>query len=171
MNETALVNPSIKHLTFKGKFKGSKCRYTAKAISKRFTITDGFHDRFKTTITVYIPKLTPKHQYLRTLLHIVNGAGSCQLRVKDPRDLADQLEEIVNVLRSDTWLDTAFRVESVAEHLIDTGEIPVAWDDDIVDINEYTDAIIDSGVDVKAKHLEDIGKEFLREKGVSGAPD
>lgn len=169
MNENTLLSPSVKHLTFKGKFKGSRCKYISKAISKRFTITDGFYNRFKTTITIYIPKLTPKHQCLRTMLHIVNGGGSCQLRVKDPRDLADRLEEIVTVLRSDPWLDMAFRIDDVSNHISQTGEVPVTFDEAIVDVNEYKASLLDN-VDVKTKDLEDLGKEFLREKGICEDP-
>lgn len=169
MNEITLPTTSIKHLTFKGKFKGSRPNYIPKAISKRFTITDGFYNRFKTTITVYIPKLNSRYPKLQTMLHIVNGGGSCQLRVRDPRDLADRLEEIVGILRSEPWLDKAFRVEDIAQHIMETGELPVSFDEEIVDVNEWKDSLIND-VDVSSRDLEDLGKEFLRQKGICEDP-
>lgn len=169
MNEKTLTTQTVKRLTFKGRFKGRASNFIPKVVSKRFTITDAFHGRFKTTITVYIPKINPKYVELQTMLHMVNGAGSCQLRVKDPRELANQLEEIVKVLRSDDWLDKAFRVEDIAEHIKNTGgELPLAIDEDIIDINSFKESMLDT-IDVDRVDVEDVAKEFLREKGISEA--
>lgn len=98
-------------------------------------------------------------------MHMGNGSSSCQLRVKDPRDLADALEEIVNVLRSDEWLDKAFRVDDISQHLIETGELPMAIDEDIVDINDFKASMLET-VDINRVDVEEIGKELLNEKGI-----
>jgi hypothetical protein len=142
MNETTLSSPTIEKLTFKGRFKGRRCHFMPKVISRRIAITDAFNNRFKTTMTVFIPKITHKYPTLQVMLHIVNGAGSVLIRAKDHNELADKLEQIVNELRSDIWLDLEFRVDDIAKNIIDTGELPLAIDESIIDINEWKDSLI-----------------------------
>jgi len=178
MTENTLISPSIKHLTFKGRFKGRTTNFMPKVVSKRFTITDAFHNRYKTTITVYIPKLNTRYLELQTMLHMVNGAGSCQFRVKDPVALAKTLRDIADVLTSNEWLDKAFRVEDLANHIRDTGgELPLCPDEEIIDINDFKASMLNdvnvSTMDVdeteKQARVEHVHNEILRKKGISEA--
>ena len=117
-----------------------------KVVARQITIRDAFTHYFRSSISVFIPKLTPAHKEPRIMLHVSNGGGSCLIRAKDSETLVEALEEIIKTLRSDKWLDAWFRVQDVSARLIDTNELIL--EEELVDINEWNKAL-ENTVDIQ----------------------
>ncbi|GAH16642.1 unnamed protein product, partial [marine sediment metagenome] len=91
-------------------------------------------------MTIFIPKLTPKHTKPRIMLHLGNGAGTCLVRYKDPEALIETLEDMIDTLRSEKWTEAWWRAEDFSSRIIDNGEIVL--EEEIVDINEWKKEIL-----------------------------
>ena len=124
----------------KGKFKAVETSFVNKIVGHRITIVDGLDSRFKSFMTAFIPKLSPKYPKPHVMLHLSNGAGTCLVRCKTPEALIEKLEDMINTLRSDEWTEYWWRAEDFSSRLIDNGEIVL--EEEIVDINEWKKEIL-----------------------------
>ena len=125
----------------KGKFKAVETNFINKMIGHRITIVDGLDTRFKSFMTVFIPKLSPKYPKPHLMLHLSNGAGTAFVRYKDPESLIATLEDMIDTIRSEKWTEYWWRAEDFSARLIDNGEIVL--EEEIVDINEWKKEIMD----------------------------
>jgi len=121
MKEIEVTRTEIR--TFKARIKATKPHWVEKAISHKHKVQDGLDPSFSSYMTVFIPKLTFRQKIPVAMLHISNGGGSCLLRSKDPLQLAQDLEHMAEILRSDIWLDMFQQMQDIEAHLIDTHEI------------------------------------------------
>jgi hypothetical protein len=117
-----------------------------KVVSKKVTVKDAFEGRFRSSLSVFIPKLSPKYVKPHTMLHVSNGASSCLVRFKDPADLIKALEEIIGTLRSDKWEDAWWRIEDISKELLDNNQLQL--DEEIIDIDAWQQSLQDT-VDVE----------------------
>ena len=124
----------------KGKFKAVETHFVNKIVCHTKTIVDGLDNRFKSFITIFMPKLTPKYPKPCIMLHLSNGGGTCLVRYKSPEALIETLEDLLTTLRSDKWMDAWWRAEDFSSRLIDNGEIVL--EEEIVDINEWQKEIL-----------------------------
>lgn len=104
--------------TFKARIKATRPHWVGKAISHRHTIKDGVTPHFKTYLTAFMPKLTFRQKKPVAMLHMSNGAGSCLLRAGSPSQLADDLEHMIDILRSDLWFDMFQQLNDISANLI-----------------------------------------------------
>jgi hypothetical protein len=121
--------------TFKARFKAIKQRFMSKVVSRRLTLKDAFKGHLRSSLSVFIPKLTPDYVKPCLMFHVSNGASSCLIRVKEPEDLAKILEDLVITLRSDRWLDAWWRISEISESIIDNSLINL--DEEMVDMNAW----------------------------------
>ena len=140
----------------KGKFKAVETHFVNKIVGHRITIVDGLDDRFKTFMTVFMPKLSPKYPKPHLMLHLSNGAGTCLVRYKNPEALIETLEDMINKIRSNEWTELWWRAEDFSSRLIDNGEIVL--EEEIVDINEWQKEIL------KVPDLTIVGVKENKEK-------
>ncbi len=133
MKEVEVSRTEIR--TFKARIKATRPHWVGKAISHRHTIKDGVAPHFKTYLTAFMPKLTFNQKKPVAMLHMSNGAGSCLLRAGDPLSLANDLEHMVDILRSDIWLDMFEELQNIANNLIDNRA--VVLDDLFVDVGAF----------------------------------
>ena len=105
------------------------------------SIKDAFNKRFRSFVTVFIPKLTPKYTKPHIMLHISNGAGSTMIRLPNPDVLVDMLQEIIVTIQSEKWKEAWFEVNDTAEKLSDNQLI---MDEELVDINEWKKSLEDT---------------------------
>jgi len=124
----------------KGKFRQVDTHFVNKIVGHRLMIVDGLDSRFRSFITIFIPKLTPKHSTPRIMLHMSNGAGTCLVRYKNPEALLETLENLCETIRSEKWTESWWRAEDFSSRLIDNGEIVL--EEEIVDINEWKKEIL-----------------------------
>lgn len=143
MNEKPLND--IKGITFKGRFRGRRTNFMQKIVSIRETVSDAFESCYKTSISVYVPKLTPKYQKPHVIFHMVNGSSSCFFRVKDPQTLKETLESIITKMGNDRWLDQWWRVDDLSNDLIVNNKLTL--DEELIDINAWKHSLEDT-VDV-----------------------
>ena len=129
-------------------------RFMPKVVSRQLTVCDALEKHFRSSISVFIPKLDPKHHTARAMLHVSNGGGSCLIRFKDPAVLADTLQEIVDTLRSDKWLDAWQRISDVSFELVNNNQIQL--DEEVIDINAWKRSLEDT-IDIE---LVQVKKEF-----------
>lgn len=159
MTETTLKSQALNGLTFRATGKVSKRRFMPKVVSKKVTVTDAFEGHFRSSLSVFIPKLSPNYTKPQTMFHVSNGAGSCLIRVKDPEDLIKALEEIISTLRGDKWQDAWWRIKDISEELITNNKINL--DEEIVDINAWHRSLEDT-IDVElvqVKKEESVGTQ------------
>ena len=133
MKEIEVTRTEIR--TFKARIKATRPHWVSKVISHRHTLQDGLNSNFKTYLTVFMPKLTYTQQKPVVMLHMSNGSGSCLVRRADPLTLANDLEHIADILRSDVWLDMFEQLEAISEHLIVSRE--VILDDLFIDVGAF----------------------------------
>ena len=69
------------------------------------------------------------------MLHVGNASGSCLMRSASPTVLADKLDELCDILRSDVWLDMFSEMENIAANLIDNHEL--IMDDIFIDTGSF----------------------------------
>lgn len=125
----------------KGKFKAVDTHFINKVIGHKKTIVDSSSSCFRSFMTMFIPKLTPKYPKPCIMLHVSNGAGTCLVRLKNPEALIDTLEDMLTTLKSDKWMDAWWRVEDISAKLIDNNELIL--EEEIVDINEWKKEILE----------------------------
>lgn len=165
MNEKTVV-------TFKSTVRICHTRYVQKAISKRFQYSDGFKGCYKNYLTIFIPKLTPDYPTPRVMMQFGNAGGRGLSRLKDLEALGNVFDEVLRTIRSDEWLDLQFRLTDISERLISGEDVTI--DEALMDIEAWEryrreQYEINSMEITERKDLESIGKELLREKGVSEA--
>ena len=119
----------------RGKFKAVEPHFLNKIVCHRATIVDGIDKRFRSFMTIFIPKLTPRYTKPHIMLHVSNGGGTCLIRHKNPDALIQMCQNIIDTLNSEKWRDAWWRAENISEHLIDNGEILL--EEEIVDLNEW----------------------------------
>ena len=89
-----------------------------KVTARRISIPDAYKRRYKTHMTIFIPKLTPSYQKPCVFFHLQNKYSSCYFRAEHPLVLASYLDDIANTLRSNSWLDKWERINETSEWLI-----------------------------------------------------
>jgi len=140
----------------KGKFRQVDTHFVNKIVGHRLTIVDGLDSRFKSFMTVFIPKLSPKYPKPHLMLHLSNGAGTSFVRFKNPEALIEKLEDMIDTLKSERWTEYWWRAEDFSSRLIDNGEIVL--EEEIVDINEWQKEIL------KCPDLTIVGVDLDKEK-------
>jgi hypothetical protein len=142
MTEKPITYNSVNGLTFRASGKVTKRHFMPKIVSRKVTVNDAFERHFRSSISAFIPKLSPRYTKPHLMLHVSNGASSCLVRFKSPDELVKALEEIIETLRSDKWLDAWWRVSDISEELITNSKINL--DEEIVDINAWNQALADT---------------------------
>lgn len=150
MNQTINSRAKIGY-AFKAKIRASQPHFMQKAVARQITIHDAIERHFRSSISVFIPKLTPTHTKPRVMLHVSNGGGSCLIRIKDSETLVTALQEIITTLQSDKWLETWWRISDIAENLHDNNQLYL--NEELVDINEWHKSL-ENTVDVQLVQVE-----------------
>lgn len=148
MEKEISISRTTETKTFKARFKASKAHYIDKVIGHRTTLKDAHNSRFSSSMTAFIPKLTPQYQRAHVMLHLGNGSGSCLVRAKDPLTLASWFEEMALTLRSNAWLDMWEQLKFTSENLV-YGEDPSTLDDQFMDVEGFKKDFIEHGKEVK----------------------
>lgn len=138
--------PQKQSFTFKGKTRLSKPKFLQKAAGHRITIEDSKYRHFCTSLSVFMPKLDPQHIETCTMLHIVNGNGSCFLRVKNSKILVAILQDLIDKMQQESWLDIEWRLEDQSTKIVNNE----GWilEEQIMDINAWNSAL-EGTVDIK----------------------
>lgn len=116
MKEIEVSRTEIK--TFKARIKATKPHFLGKAIATRKHMTDGVNSRYKTNLSLFVPKLTFTQKKPVVMFHMSNGGGSCLMRASDPIELANKFDELASILRSDVWLDLFEEMQSISDNLV-----------------------------------------------------
>ena len=133
---------TILEKTLKAKLITHKPRFLKKATAFNVTLIDSFDGRYKSTISVFIPKLTPKYVQPAVFFHCKNGNGSVLIRCHSPLFLAEQLEQVITILRSNEFLDKWEHINDISQKLITTGE--VVQNDKFIDAELFKFHIVNS---------------------------
>jgi hypothetical protein len=157
MTENTIKQNSFNGIKFKGCFKAIRKRFMPKIVSRRIILKDAVKGHFKSSLTVYIPKLRPNYIKPCVMFHVSNGASSCLVRVKEPLELIKALEEILTSLRSDRWIDAWERALDISDELIVSERL--IDDEEIIDLDAFMDEL-STRVDVgKIEIKEELGGE------------
>ena len=132
---------SIQIRQFKAKIRASKPHFMQKVVVKRMTIKDAFNKRFHSFLTAFIPKLTPQYTKPHLILHMGNGGGSCMLRVSNPDEMVEILQNMIDTIQSEKWKEAWFDIEDISQNIIVDEKIIL--DEALVDINEWNKALED----------------------------
>ncbi len=125
---------SIQIRQFKAKIRASKPHFMQKVVFRRMTVKDAFNRHFQTFLSIFMPKLTPRYQKPHIMFHVSNGGGSCMFRCENPDKLVEILQELINTIKSDKWLDYWWRLEDIASNIQDN---KLTLEEELVDINEW----------------------------------
>jgi len=125
---------SIQIRQFKAKIRASKPHFMQKVVMRRLTVKDSLNRRFRSFISIFLPKLTPKFTKPCIIFHLSNGNGSCMFRCENPNKLVEVLQELINTINSEKWQDSWWRLEDIANNLQNNNLI---LEEELVDINEW----------------------------------
>ena len=139
MNEKTIKEQAINNFTFKARFKARRSNFMPKVVSRRITVFDAFERHFRSSIGVFIPKLSPQYTKPHIMLHVSNGASSCLIRFKQPDEIVKALQEIIDTLQSEKWKESWWRITDISENLQTIGEIQL--NEEMVDINAWHKAL------------------------------
>lgn len=103
---------------FKANITAVEGHWQHKVCARQIEITDAFTRRYKSHMTIFIPQLTPEHTKPCVFFHLKTNFSKAFFRVEHPLILAEHLEHLAKVLRSDPWLDDWDRITNVSERLI-----------------------------------------------------
>lgn len=95
----------------------SKTHYIQKVIQFRLTAHDAFKDQFTSSMGVFIPKLKLDYPKPCVMAYFKNGNGRCLIRVKNPLEMADKLEHLAMILRSNLWADIWLHLEEISQDI------------------------------------------------------
>lgn len=152
MEKEISISKTVETKTFKAKIRASKPHYIKKVVSHRTAIKDAHNSRFCSSMTVFMPTLTPQYLKAHVMLHLSNGSGSVLVRAKDPLKLASWLEDMANTLRSDHWLDLWEQLKYTSGNLV-YGADPSTLDEEFMDVPEFKhDFIENGGKEVKSEY-------------------
>lgn len=112
-----------KNIRLKAILTTSNTHYIQKVILFREEFKDAFNGRFSSSIDVYVPKIKPQFPKPCVMFHVKNGGGRCFIRCESPTELANKLEKLVYILRSDLWADLWLNLQSTSDDLICDDEI------------------------------------------------
>lgn len=132
---------SNKTLRIKANIRASKTKFDQKVVASKVKVKDGLDSRYHSFITVYIPKLTPKHIKPCVMMHVGNNNSQAFFRVSHPDALVDVLQDLIDTLKSNEWLEKWWELEDIAENLMVNN---LVLDEMFVDINEWNQALEDT---------------------------
>lgn len=132
---------SIQMRQFKAKIRASKPHFMQKVVFRRMTVKDAFNRHFRTFLSIFMPKLTPRYQKPHIMFHVSNGGGSCMFRCENPDKLVEILQNLIDTIKSDKWLDYWWRLEDIASNIQDN---KLTLEEELVDINEWHKALEDT---------------------------
>jgi hypothetical protein len=121
-----------------------KAHYLQKALITRKQIDDALDSRFRSFLTIFVPKLTSRHTTPRIMLHLSNGNSSTMCRMKSPDEMIKLLEDCIATLRSDKWMDTWWRLTDISENLINNNQLEL--NHELIDVEEWKKDIINNSV-------------------------
>jgi hypothetical protein len=110
-----------------------KPKFIQKVIMSNFKLEDAFKPAYKSQISIFIPKLKPGYLEPCVFINVNNGRSATLIRIKDPLELANSLEKIVDNLRSDKWLDAWDRIKDVSDMLKDGRDMYEVLTKDVFD--------------------------------------
>lgn len=122
----------MKH-SYKANLTLVKKHWQHKVVGRQLSIKDGLEPRFRNDMTIWIPKLTPKYPEPCMFFHLANKNSSAYFRTK-PFILNSNLQELINTIRSDKWIDTWERIQEVSSELINND---LYIDNDYLDIELF----------------------------------
>jgi hypothetical protein len=106
----------MKH-SFKANLTLVKKHWQHKVLGRQVSIKDGLEPRFSNDMTIWIPKFTPKYPEPSMFFHLANRNSSAYFRTK-PFVLTNSLQQLINTITSDKWMDTWERMKENSERLI-----------------------------------------------------
>ena len=139
MDEKTIKEHALSNFTFKARFKARKSNFMPKVVSRKVTVSDAFERHYRSSISTFIPKLSPHYTKPHVMLHVSNGASSCLVRFNEPESLITALKEIIDTLQSDKWRDAWWRLCDISEELIVNNHILL--DEEMIDINAWHKAL------------------------------
>lgn len=154
MTETAKLQRYIPEM----KIKERSVRFMSKAFTRLISIDDGLEPHFRSSICIFIPKLTPKYAKKPQLfLHVSNGHGSCLIRFTSREVLLEKLQRAMNEVMSDDCIDKWQRINDISDDIVLNGEMPIPFiDEEVMDVNAWARNLAYSVDPAKVK----IRKEF-----------
>lgn len=100
-----------------------KPHFVQKVIQYRQNFNDAFKPQMRSYMNVFVPKINLEFSMPCVMLYVNNGNGRCLIRAKSPFDLANKLEQVVSILRSDLWADIWLQLDGVADDIINNNFI------------------------------------------------
>jgi len=95
-----------------------KPHFVPKVIQYRQNFPDAFKPQMRSYMSVFIPKINLEFSQPCVMLYTNNGNGRCLIRSQNPGQLADKLEQLVMILRSDLWADLWLQLDGTADDII-----------------------------------------------------
>lgn len=120
--------------TLKAKITTSKPHFVQKVTQYRSSIVDAFNTRFRSIITIFIPKLKVNYTKPCVMCHIQNGNGSVLIRAKSPDELAELFTDLVNQLKSDKWFELWSAISDYSNDVYENGNLLL--DDKFIDTQD-----------------------------------
>jgi hypothetical protein len=127
--------------SFKAKIKACKPHFIQKAMTTQIGKEDAFDKRFKSFMTVFVPKLTPKYLKPHCMLNVSNGNGSTLIRFENPDKVAEFLMGMAKRITTLEWKDKWECLVDISENIVSSGQ--VFLDEDFVDIDLFKEKWID----------------------------
>jgi len=104
-----------------------KPKFLQKCIQTNVKLFDCYSDKIYTNIAVFVPKLTPQYIEPVVMVNVSNGRSSCLMRLSSPFKLKKALQQIINVMETDLFVERWERINDVSDNIVDSG-LPLVYD-------------------------------------------
>lgn len=103
------------------------------------TKRDALQSRYKSTITVFVPKLSPKYLKPHCMVNVANGNGSTLIRFESPEKVAEFFRGLADRITTLDWIDKWQCLEDISSKIVSSGIMIL--DEDFVDVDLFEEKI------------------------------
>lgn len=114
-----MQSPMSNSLQLKALLLTSKKHWIQKVIQYHVELNDAFKHHATSTMSIFIPKLKLDFPTPCVMFHMKNGGGRCYIRCTSPVQLANHLEQLCVILRSNLWADIWLHLDGTGQDIID----------------------------------------------------
>lgn len=131
---------------FKATFKASRPHFMQKVVATQVHKHDAFNPRFHSSLTVFVPKLTPDYLKPCCFLNVANGNSSSLVRFESPEKLAKLLRDLADRIQTPDWNDKWDILCDIAEDIVTpdkNNNMTVPLDDTFIDVEAFKTRVVE----------------------------
>lgn len=119
---------------FKAKIRVNKPHFIQKALTRRIAVKDAYNPRFRSNITIFLPKLTIEHPKPCVFLNLSNGNGNTLIRVANIASIEQIIDDLNSIIHSDEFYEMYNRLEILSDRLIQNDLL--IYDKQLLDVGQ-----------------------------------